>query len=108
MARARFVISFLEQENSQLKARKLITEKEKTKLLHQAGNGNTILEPSEPEQTKKQGKKKRPRTKGLKKALKEDIGHNLLDEDLDMEDIIALEINEDRDYWLIKVNGHLE
>ena len=34
--------------------------------------------------------------------------HNLLDENLDMEDRIALEINEDREYWLSKVNGHLE
>jgi len=40
--------------------------------------------------------------------LKEEKEHNLLDENLDMEDRIALEINEDRKYWLSKVNGHLE
>jgi len=57
---------------------------------------------------KKQVRKKRPRTKGLKKALKEEKGHNLLDEDLDIEDRIALKINEDRQYWLSKVNDQLE
>ena len=40
--------------------------------------------------------------------MKEEKGHNLLDEDLDMEERIALEINEDREYWLDKVNDHLE
>ena len=67
-----------------------------------------MLETSEHEETKKKVKKKRPRTKGLKKALKEEKGHNLLDENLDMEDRIALEINEDKEYWLDKVNDHLE
>ena len=32
----------------------------------------------------------------------------MLDEDLDMEDIISLEINKDREYLLDKVNEHLE
>jgi len=67
-----------------------------------------MLETSEHEETKKKVKKKRPRTKGLKKALKEEKGHNLLDEDLDMDDKISLEINEDREYWIDKVKKHLE
>lgn len=33
MVRARYIISFLEQENSHLKAKELIMEKEQTKLL---------------------------------------------------------------------------
>ena len=107
MARARFVISFLEQENNQLKARQLIMEKEQTKLLQKIGKGKVVLKLSEPKQMKKQGKKKWPRTNGLKKALKDDKEHNLLDEDLDMEDKIALEIDEDRKYWLDKLNDHL-
>jgi len=110
MARERFVISFLEQENSQLKARQLIMEKEQTKLLQQGGRGKgkAVLEPSEHEETEKQVRKKRPWTKGLKKALKEEKEHNLPHEDLDMEDRIPLEVNEDREYWLNKVNDYLE
>jgi len=66
-----------------------------------------VLEPSDHEENEEQVRKKRPRTKVIKKASKEKKGHNLLDEDLDMEDRIALEINEDREYWLDKVNDHL-
>jgi len=40
--------------------------------------------------------------------LNKDKEQNLLDEDLDIEDRIALEINEDKEYSLGKVNGHLE
>ena len=39
MEREKYVISFLEQEDSQLKAKELILEKEKAKLLQQVGKG---------------------------------------------------------------------
>lgn len=66
-----------------------------------------MLETIEHEETEKQVRKKRWRTKGLKKELKEEKWYNLLD-DLDMEDRISLEINENSEYWLDKVNDHLE
>ena len=108
MARERFVTSFLEQENNQLKEKQLIMEKEQAKLLQQIGKGKPVLEINEPKGTKGQGKKKRPRTKGLKKTLKEEKKHILLDEELELEDIITLEVNEDMEYWIDKVNDHLE
>ena len=43
-----------------------------------------------------------------KRALKKEKEQNLLDEELDIEDGIALETNENREYWLDKVNDHLE
>jgi len=43
MERAKFIISFLEQENSQLKAKELIKEKEKAKLLQQVGKAKEII-----------------------------------------------------------------
>jgi len=66
------------------------------------------MEINEPKGTKVQGKRKGPRTKGLKKALKEEEKDILLDEELELEDKIALEVNQDREYWLDKVNSHLE
>lgn len=53
MARARAVISFLEQENSQLKAKQLIMEKEQSKMLQQGGKFKAVLEPSEHEEIEK-------------------------------------------------------
>ena len=44
MEREKYVISFLEQENNQLKAKELILEKEKTKLLQKIGKGKEIME----------------------------------------------------------------
>ena len=59
LATARFIISFLKQENSQLKAKQLIMEKEQSKVLQQGGKGKVVLEPGEHE---KQVGKKNPRT----------------------------------------------
>jgi len=72
MERAKFIISFLEQENSQLKAKESILEKEKAKLLQQIGKGKEIIESSEPEGSKGTRKRKIPRTRGLKEALQEE------------------------------------
>lgn len=52
MERVKFIISFLELENSQIKAKELILEKEKAKLLQQVGKGKEIIESSDPEGSK--------------------------------------------------------
>jgi len=89
MGRARFVISFLERENIQLKAKQLIMEKEQDKLLQQEDKGKAVSEIIEPKGTQQQGKKNRPRTRGLKKALKEEKNHIFLVEEIELEDRIA-------------------
>ena len=83
-------------------------EKEKTKLLQQVGKGKSVMETNEPEGTQGKGKRKRPRTKGLKKALQEEEEHILLNEELDLEDIIALEASQEKEYWLNKLNENME
>jgi len=65
----KYVISFIERENGQLKAKELILQKEKAKLLQQVGKGKKTMEAGEPEALKGRGKRKRPRTRGLKKAF---------------------------------------
>lgn len=57
MERENFIILFLEQENSQLKAKELILEKEKAKLLQQVGKGKEIIESSKPEGSKEENTK---------------------------------------------------
>lgn len=49
-----------------------------------------------------------PRIRGLKKSLQEEQEQILLNEDLDLEDRIALESHQDKEYWLNRVNEHLE
>lgn len=44
VARARFVISFLEQENNKLKAKQFIMEKERSKVLQQGVKVKVVLE----------------------------------------------------------------
>lgn len=86
MERERYIISFLEQENSQLNAKQLIMEKEKTKILQQVNKGKEVMETNDLEGTQGKDKRKRPRTKGLKKALQEEEEHILLNEELDLDD----------------------
>ena len=86
----------------------MILEKEKAKLFQQVGKGKEIIESSEPEASKGKGRRKRPRTRGLNKALQEEQEHILLNENLDLEDRITLEVHQDKEYWLNRVNEHLE
>ena len=83
-------------------------EKEQVKLLQQVGNGKEIIESSELEGLEGRGKRKRPRTRGLKKALQEEQEHILLNKDLDLKDRIALEVHQEKEYWLNRVNEHLD
>lgn len=45
---------------------------------------------------------------GLKKALQKERNQNLLVKHLISEDKITMKINEDGEYWIYKVNGHLD
>jgi len=71
-------------------------EKEQAKLLYQVGKGKEIMESGEREGSKGTRKRKRPRTKGLKEALHEEQIQILLNEDLNLEERIALEIHQDK------------
>lgn len=71
-------------------------EKEKIKLLQEVEKGKGVIETSKHEGTQGKGKRKRPRTRGLKKALQEEEEYILLNEKLDLEDIINIEVNKTR------------
>ena len=55
---------------------------------------------SEPEASQVKGKRKIPRTIGLKEALQEEQKQILLNEDFDLEERIAIEVHQDKEYWL--------
>ena len=86
----------------------MILEKEEAKVMKKVGKGKEIMKSSEPEASKGRGKRKIPRTRGLNKALQEEKEHILLNENLDLEDRIALEVHHDKEFWLNRVNEHLE
>jgi len=50
------------------------------------------------------GKRKRPRTRGLKEVLQGEQKQIFLNEDLDLEERVALEVHQDKEYWLNRVN----
>ena len=72
--------------------------------MQQLGKGKETVTSSEPEALEVRGKRKIPRTRGLKKALQEEQEQILLNEDLDLEDRIALEVHKNKGYWLNRVN----
>lgn len=76
--------------------------------MQKIGKGKEIMTSGEPEESEVRGKRKRPRTTGLKKALQEEQEQIMLNEDLDLEERIALEVHQDKEYWLNRVNENLD
>jgi len=76
--------------------------------MQQVGKGKEIMTSSEPKALEVRGKTKIPRTRVLKKALQEEQEQIVLNEDLDLEDSIPLEVHQDKEYWLNRVNEHLD
>jgi len=69
LERVKFIISFLEQETSQLKAKQLVKEKDKFKAKNQEMKGKTMVDHEETEKHEGNVERKRPRTMVLRKAL---------------------------------------
>ena len=67
-----------------------------------------MAENDEHDEHEKKVKRKRPRTMGLKEAFQREKEQNPTDEELTFEERIAKEINKDKEFWLEKVNTHLE
>ena len=53
-------------------------------------------------------RQRRPNKRGLKRALELERQSSHPSEQLTSDELIAMEINQDREYWLGKVNEHLE
>lgn len=69
LERAKFIISFLEQEKSQLKAKQLVMEKEKFKAKKQEMRGKAVVDHDDTKKHEGHVARKRTRKMGLRKAL---------------------------------------
>ena len=105
--RAKFIISFLEQENNQLKAKQLVMEKEQFKGKKQEMKGKVVVDHEDIEKHEGHVAMKRPTKMGPRKALQREREQKPPMEELTFQERIAMEINEDRDFWLEKLNSHL-
>ena len=72
--------------------------------MQQIGKGKEIMRSSKPKELEVRGKRKIPRTRGLKKVLQEEQEQIFLNEDLDLEERITLDVHQDKEYWLNRVN----
>ena len=90
MDRAQFFISFLEQDNKQLKYQQELME---LKLL-KSKRGKAMMPLVDPDQDEIQSSRTRPNTRGLKRDLQK---HNNEDEKLTFEERIAKEVENDRE-----------
>lgn len=68
-----------------------------------------VMGNDKPHEDEAQTTTKRPKTRGLKRALEQEKHHEaLLVEELSFEQRIDMEINENREVWLDRLNRHLE
>ena len=108
LSKENFMITFLQQENKQLQVKQLLLSKPKADLEKDGGKGKTMVDVDELEDHEDQVKPRRPRTIGLKRHQEQQTepSPSLAQEDFD--DLIATEIEQDKESWLQKVNFHLE
>ena len=106
LARAQFVISFLEKENKQLSEKQVLLEMDLLKDKRKDVKGKAVMGHDQSDEDEAQITKKRPKTRGLKRALEQEKQHET--EELNFEERISMEINENREVCLDRVKIHLE
>lgn len=102
LSKANCMISFPEQENQQLKVKQLFLEKYEVDVGKEDVKGKEVIDAEDPDENQEQMTRKIPRTRGLKRALQQQRIQ------MTSVDLITAEINENREFWLEKVNYHLE
>lgn len=102
LSKTNFMISFLEQENQQLNVKQLILEKHEVYIGKEDISGKEVMDVEVLDECKEQVVRKRVRMRRLKRALEHQR------EQMTFADLIAVKINANREFWLDKVNFHLE
>ena len=103
LSKSKFVISFLEQENEQLKVNQLLLGKQK-----KDAKRKEIIHIDDQEEHEIQVVRKRLRTKGIFKALHQQKEEFPSKEPVSLHDQIMEDFDNNREYWLGRINGHLE
>lgn len=102
LSKENFMISFVEQENEQLNVKQLILEKKEVYIGKEGIKGKEVMDVEVSYEHQEQVGRKRARIRGLQRALEHQR------EEMTSADLFVVEINEDRQFWLEKVNCHLE
>lgn len=100
--------TLLQQENWQLKVKHLIQSKPKADLEADKGRGRKVMDFDQKKNMETKTKPRRPKTRGLKRALEVERQSSHPPEQLTFDELISMEINQDKEYWLGRVNEHLE
>ena len=101
-------ITFLERENIQLKMNELLQSKYKSNMEANRGKGKKIFVIDQVQEMEAKAHAKRPRTRGLKRALEQEKQKIHQSKELTFDELISMEINEDKELWISRVNEHLD
>lgn len=71
-------------------------------------NGNAIVDIDESKENEEQLRRINTRTRGLKRALQQQREASPPKTQMTVDELILVDIEQDREYWLDRVNGHLE
>lgn len=108
LAKANFMIAFMQQENRQLKVNQMLMSKPGMGVEDEPGKGKKVIGLEQMEDTEVQVKPRRPRTKGMKRKGDQMSEPSTPLEQQDINKSIEEDFEKNREYWLDKVNCHLE
>lgn len=83
-------------------------EKKKFKAKKQEMKGKAVVDHEDTKKHEVHVERNRTRTMGLRKALQREREQKPPMGELTFEEMVAMEINEDKEFWIDKVNCHLE
>lgn len=101
LTEANSLIACVQQENMQLNVDRMLQEKHIMKLKKET-KGKSMREVGDPVEHQEQVARQKIKPRGLKKALQQQR------KQITVNELIDREISEDKEYWLGKVNDHLE
>lgn len=102
------MISFLQLEKRHLNVNKLLLTKPKEYLEVEDGKGKSIIYAKKLEDREVPIKPRRPRTRNIKRQKEQESEPSPSLGQLDFDELITTEIEQDKEFWLGKVNDQLE
>lgn len=105
---ANALITCLQQENMQLKVNQMMLDKDATMSKKEDTKGKEVFQMEVSKGKGKQVASGRPRTRATKREFEKQRETSLPKKLIMVDDLIARNINEDRVYWIDKVNEYLE
>lgn len=108
LAKANFIITFLQQENQQLEVNQLISSRPKTDIGKEDAKGKAKFEMDISEDHEEPTTRKRPRTRSLVKTLQRRKEKSPPQKPMSLHDQIAADFENNLKYWLGRIHEHME